>query len=231
MTKDDIITDLFHFQDFKYREFQQKLIPSVKKDSIIGVRSPRLRILAKQFISKEKIIAKNFLESLPHKYFEEDQIHMFIISLEEDFDTCLNQLNTFLPFINNWATCDQLSPKIFKKHHKALFPYILKWLNDERCYTVRFGISMLMKHFLDDDFRNDHLSLITSIHSEEYYVNMMRAWYVVEALVKQYKSSIMVLEQHQLDDWTHNRTIKKAIESHKITDIQKEYIKSLRIKQ
>ena len=222
------LEELFNLQDKKYGEFQIKLIPTVDPKSIIGVRTPELRKLAKEIIKEKDYEA--FLNDLPHKYFEENQLHAFIISEIKDYDKCVGEVNKFLPYVDNWATCDQMSPKVFKKNHDKLIDDINKWIKSKETYTIRFGIGILMQHFLDEDFKVEHLKLVANIKSEEYYVNMMRAWYFATALSKQYESAIKYIENNSLDVWTHNKTIQKAIESYRITDKQKEYLRSLKKK-
>lgn len=223
-----IVDELFKLQDIKYRDFQVKLIPNKSIDGMIGVRTTDLRKLAKHLV-KEKSYSL-FLNDLPHKYFDEYQLHAFIISDLKDYDECISYLNKFLPFVDNWATCDQMSPKVFKKYHTELLEQIKVWIKSEHAYTIRFGIGMLMQHFLDDDFNKEYLKWVSNIKSDEYYVNMMIAWYFATALAKQYKDTIPYLEKNKLDIWTHNKTIQKSIESYRITDIQKEYLKSLKRK-
>ena len=227
MITEKINKELFNLQDKKYRDFQGKLLPTVSPDSIIGVRTPELRKLTKKFAKEEKI--SEFLNNLPHKYFDENQLHAFIISEIKDYKKCIEELNKFLPFIDNWATCDQLSPKIFKKNKADLLKEINKWISSTHTYTVRFGIGMLMQHFLDEDFDIKYPKTIAKIRSEEYYINMMIAWYFATALAKQYESIIPFIENKKLDKWTHNRSIQKSVESYRITPEQKEYLKSLKL--
>lgn len=227
MITDEIRKELFLLQDEKYRDFQKKLIPTVKEETIIGVRTPALRNLAKQFAAKEGIDV--FLTELPHPYFDENQLHAFIIAADKDFAHCIYETERFLPFIDNWATCDQLSPKVFKKHHDKLLSLIKKWICSDETYTVRFSIGMLMEHFLNDDFDSAYLDMVADVQSEEYYINMMRAWYFATALAKQYDAAVKIIEKRALDTWTHNKTIQKAAESYRITLEQKEYLKSMKI--
>ena len=222
----NIENDLFKLQDIKYRDFQVKLFPTINPDSIIGVRTPILRSYAKKLIKNNNYIS--FLENLPHKYFDENQLHAFIISEIKDYDECILYLNEFLPFIDNWATCDQLSPKIFKKNHERLLDQIKKWINSSETYTIRFGIGILMQYYLDEDFKIEYLKMISKVKSNEYYVNMMIAWYFATALAKQYEKTIPFIETNKLDTWTHNKTIQKANESYRITMEHKEYLKSLK---
>lgn len=221
------ITDLLmELKDEEYANFHRKLIPNILPEKVIGVRTPALRKLAKQ-ISKESY-CRDFLKELPHSYYDENQLHGFIISEIKDFDACMEELEKFLPFIDNWATCDQTSPKIFKKRKEDLLPYIRKWLDSEHTYTIRFGIGMLMQHFLDEDFLPEYLAMVSGIQSEEYYVNMEIAWYMATALAKQWDATIPYIEQGKMDVWVHNKTIQKARESYRITQEQKEYLKGLK---
>ena len=228
MITEEIKQRLFSLQDEPYRDFQVKLIPTIDPKTMIGVRTPALRKLAKE-LSKDPDITE-FLTSLPHEYFDENQLHAFLISEIKDYKKCIAQTEKFLPFINSWATCDQLSPKVFKKHKQELLSHIQTWIKSEETYTVRFGIGMLMQHFLDDDFDPEYLELVAGIRSEEYYVNMMIAWYFATALAKQYDAVLPYLEQKKLAPWTHNKAIQKARESYRVSAEQKEYLKSLKIK-
>ena len=220
--------ELFNLQDKKYGEFQVKLIPTVDSKSIIGVRTPLLRKLAKEIIKSTDY--DSFLNDLPHKYFEENQLHAFIISEIKDYDKCVKEVNRFLPYVDNWATCDQMSPRVFKKNRDKLIDEINRWIKSTETYTIRFGIGILMEHFLNEDFKEEYLNLVSNIKSEEYYVNMMRAWYFATALAKQYSYAIKYIEDEKLDTWTHNKAIQKAIESYRITPNQKEYLRSLKKK-
>ncbi len=220
--------ELFKLQDKKYGEFQTKLIPTASPDIFIGVRTPDLRNLAKRIVKENNY--KEFLKELPHQYFDENQLHAFIISEIKDYDECLNYINEFLPYVDNWATCDQMSPKIFKKHTDKLIEEIKIWMNSKETYTIRFGIGMLMQYYLDDNFKPEYLQMVSKIKSKEYYVNMMISWYFATALAKQYEKTLPYIENKKLDTWTHNKTIQKAIESYRITLEQKEYLKSLKIK-
>ena len=229
MNKDEIVAELFRMQDKDYSLMQAKIIPTVAADRIIGVRTPALRAFAKS-LSKDNEI-DIFLSSLPHPYFDEDQLHAFVISLEKDFDKCIEQVNTFLPYIDNWATCDQLSPKAFKKEPERLLPYIQTWIKSDKVYTVRFAVGMLMQHFLGERFDTKYTDMAAEVRSEEYYVNMMIAWYFATALAKQYELVLPYLEENRLDDWVHNKAIQKSIESYRITDEQKVYLKTLKVRQ
>ena len=229
MNLNEIRVELFKMQDMDYRDFNSKLIPTVDKESMIGIRTPDLRKYAKQLGKSSDAI--EFLQTLPHKYFDENQLHAFIISEIKDFKSCVDRVNEFLPYVDNWATCDQLSPKVFKKHHKELITYIKEWLKSDKVYTLRFGIGMLMGHFLDEDFDILYPEMVSKIRSGEYYINMMIAWYFATALAKQYESVIPFIENNSLDIWTHNKAIQKAVESLRISDEKKEYLKSLKIKK
>ncbi len=226
MKQQTIQARLFELQDIKYRDFQKKLIPTVNQETI-GVRTPELRRLAKELIKSEDYA--EFLGALPHRFFDENQLHAFMISEIKDYSLCIKEVNRFLPYVNNWATCDQLSPKAFKKHKTELLGEIDKWLKSDKTYTVRFAIGMLMQHFLDGDFDPSYPERVAKIKSEEYYVNMMRAWYFATALAKQYDAALPYIEQRSLDRWTHNKTIQKAVESYRITPEQKEYLRSFKI--
>ena len=219
---------VFGLQDVGYRDFQAKLIPNIDPESIIGVRTPELKKLAAEFVKDEAI--DSFLKQLPHDHFEENQLHAFIISAVKDYDRCMELLKDFLPYIDNWATCDQLSPKVFKKHRPELLTEVRSWIKSSEVYTVRFAIGMLMEHFLNEDFKEEYPELVSEVRSEEYYVNMMIAWYFATALAKQYESTVKYLEERRLDEWTHNRSIQKAIESRRISDERKMYLKTLKIK-
>ena len=227
MITEEIRQSLFELQDIKYRDFQAKLIPGKDTEMMIGVRTPELRKLAKQMLKREEI--GEFLRDLPHRYFDEDQLHAFIVSGIKEYGKCMEELMRFLPFVDNWATCDQMSPGVFKKHRPELLAEIREWLGSEHTYTVRFGIGMLMQHFLDEDFDPAYPELVAGVHSEEYYVNMMIAWYFATALAKQYDAVRPFIEGRRLDPWTHNKTIQKAVESYRISDEQKEYLRSLKV--
>ena len=217
---------LSSLQDLKYRDMQVRIIPSVKPESIIGVRTPELRKMAKELAQSREIGV--FLENLPHKFFEENQLHAFIVSGMKDYRECLGALNRFLPYVDNWATCDQMSPRVFKKHRLELMESIRGWLGSAETYTIRFGIGMLMEHYLDEDYDPACPEMVAAVRSEEYYVNMMIAWYFATALAKQYEAVLPFITEHRLDTWTHNKAIQKAIESFRITPEQKEYLKSLK---
>ena len=227
MNRDDIAAELFRMRDKDYALLQARIIPTVPAERIIGVRTPALRAFAKDLCNDGDI--GEFLSCLPHRFFDEDQLHAFIISREKDFDKCVASVEAFLPYIDNWATCDQLSPAAFKKSPEKLLPRIQVWIGSNKTYTVRFALGMLMQHFLDERFSTSYTDLAASVRSEEYYVNMMIAWFFATALAKQYDLVIPYLEEKRLDNWVHNRTIQKSVESYRITDEQKAYLKTLKI--
>ncbi len=220
---------LFSLQDLKYKEFHSKLMPTVDSDLVIGVRTPELRKFAKEFSKTE--MAKDFLATLPHKYYEENNLHAFIISSMKDFNEVVEKLNIFLPFVDNWATCDMMRPVAFKKHHRELLCEIEKWIASDRPYTVRFGIEMLMVHFLEEDFEVSYPQKVAEIRSEEYYVRMMVAWYFATALAYRYDKILPFIEERKLEPWTHNKTIQKAVESYRITPEQKRFLQNFKIKK
>ena len=228
MLTDEIREELLQLQDTTYRDFQSKLIPTADPETFIGVRTPELRKLAKQLIKRDDI--RSFLEELPHRTFDENQLHAFLLSERKDYETCIKEVEQFLPFVDNWATCDQMSPKVFRKHRPELLEHIRCWLQSDKTYAVRFGIGMLMEHFLDEDFDPSYPEMVAELRSDEYYINMMIAWYFATALAKQYDSVLPFLEKHRLDVWTHNKTIQKSVESYRITPEQKAYLKSIKRK-
>lgn len=219
---------LFELQDLKYRNFNSSLIPTVDKETVIGVRTPQLRKLAKE-LSKDPDIGV-FLKILPHKYYEENNLHGLIIEGMKDYDKCIAEMELFLPYIDNWATCDIISPKVFKKHLPELLDEIKVWIGSDHTYTIRLGIEMLMSFYLDDHFKPEYPEMVAGVKSEEYYVNMMIAWYFATALAKQYDAVIPFIEGKRLDKWTHNKAIQKSVESYRITPEQKAYLKMLKIK-
>lgn len=233
MNKTTIITNvqtrLFELQDLKYRDFHAKLMLTVNKEKIIGVRTPALRVFAKKYGKTDE--AKEYLQILPHQYYEENNLHGLLIEQIKDYDTCLEELERFLPYIDNWATCDLLALHMMKKHRDIFIREIYRWMGSDKPYTIRFGISMLMRHYLDEEFKPEYAEKVASIRSEEYYVNMMRAWYFATALTKQYEKILPFLEEQRMDIWTHNKTIQKSIESYRITKEQKDYLRTLRIRK
>ena len=214
---------LFEMQDLKYRDFHSKLMPTINKDFIIGVRIPALRKFAKELKNET-----DFLNSLPHRYYEENNLHAFLIEQIKDFKTALSKTNEFLPYIDNWATCDSFLPKVFKDNKKELLPHIFKWLNSSHTYTVRYAIGLLLKLFLDDDFKKEYLETVSKIKSDEYYINMMISWYFATALSKQYNETTPYITEKRLPKWIHNKAIRKAIESYRISNETKNYLKSLK---
>lgn len=222
-----ILEYLFKNQDEKYADFQSKLTPTVDRSLFIGVRTPILRSLAKEIYSTPK--ADEFLKSLPHKYYEENNLHAFLLERIKDYPTAIKAVEEFLPFVDNWATCDQMCLSIFKKNTDKLLPKISEWLLSNKTYTVRFGVGCLMGFYLDDKFKASQLILVRDVKSDEYYINMMRAWYFATALAKQWESTIPIIEEKSLDIFTHNKTIRKAIESNRITDEQKAYLRTLSV--
>ncbi|MBR2877381.1 MAG: DNA alkylation repair protein [Clostridia bacterium] len=228
MSIDKITTHLFSLQDISYKEFNSKLIPSVNKDDVIGVRIPELRRYAKELKGTSE--STEFLNSLPHKYTEEYNLHALLLEYIKSYGDTINALNKFLPYVDNWATCDIMSMKVFKKHLDILPEQLDIWLNSPHTYTIRFAIKMYMTYYLDEGFNSEYMKKIAGVRSDEYYVNMMIAWYFATALAKQYDSAIKLLENKELPVWVHNKTIQKAVESYRITAKQKEYLKSLKIK-
>ena len=226
MITEEIERALFALQDAPYRDFQAGLLPTVDPKTIIGVRTPALRSYAKELAKHPEI--GDFIAALPHPYFDENQLHAFIISLEKDYAKCAEEVNAFLPFVDNWATCDQLSPKVFKKHRAELLGEIKAWLASARTYTVRFGVGMLMEHFLDADFDPVYPEWVAALRSDEYYINMMIAWYFATALAKQYDAALPFIEGNRLDVWTHNKAIQKALESYRVPPERKDYLRSLK---
>lgn len=223
MTVSERLADL---SDEKFRDFQSKLVPNIPKETILGVRTPALRKIAKDIKgTKEEEI---FLAELPHKYYEENLVHFFLISMIRDFDECVKAVEAFLPYVDCWPVCDQSSPKVFAKNHKELIPLIKKWIKSKHVYTVRFGIRMLMNEFLGDDFRQEYLEWVAKINSEQYYIKMMIAWFFATALAKQYDMAIVYIEEHRLEPWTHKKAIQKAVESYRVSDEHKAYLKTLR---
>lgn len=225
---DEIRKELFAQQDTGYKSLQERTINNIDPDSIIGVRTPVLRAYAKELGKREDV--SEFLGVLPHEFFDEDQLQAFIISGMKDYDACMNELEKFLPYVNNWATCDQMSPKVIKKHKQELLKHIKVWIKSKETYTIRFGVGMLMEHFLDEDFDPKYPEMVSKLRSDEYYVNMMIAWYFATALAKQYDAALPWIEQGRLSRWTHNKTIQKAVESFRVSDEHKAALKALRIK-
>ncbi len=218
----DIQKRLFELQDTKYRAFTAKLIPNIDAKTIIGVRTPTLRKLAKD------VADRDFTSCLPHKYYEENNLHAFMIADIKDYNECIAEINRFLPCIDNWATCDSLRPKCFKNNKEKLILDVKKWVSSKHTYTIRFGIEMLMVHFLDEDFKYEYHDIVSNVKSDEYYVNMMIAWYFATALAKKWESTIGYITENRLPLWVHNKTIQKAIESYRITNAKEEYLRELK---
>lgn len=213
-------------KDDEYKKFQAKLVPNIPPETILGVRTPKMRKIAGEVFKSD--YKDEFLSDLPHKYYEENLIHFFVLAMIKDFDECVRLVEIFLPYIDCWPVSDQATPKSFKKNHKKLLPYIKKWISSQHTYTARFGIRMLMNEFLGEDFKEEYLELVASKKSEEYYLKMMIAWYFATALAKRYDESVKYIEEGRLDEWVHKKAIQKAVESYRVTDEHKKYLKSLR---
>lgn len=227
MTNEEIRNCLFELKDEKYKEFTLKLIPGLEPDNVIGVRTPQIAKIAKEIIKSGDY--SSFLDDCPHKYYEEMGIHVAIINSMKDYDSVIREIDRFIPYVDNWATCDGIKPrKAFSKNCDRLIIDAKRWIKSEHIYTKRFGIEMIMNFFLDDNFKREYNDLVASIRSDEYYINMMIAWYFATALAKQYNDTIPFIENRRLDEWTHKKTIQKARESYRITEEQKEYLKSLK---
>ena len=226
MNAEEIRKTLFSLRDETYRNFQIKLIPTVPPDTVIGVRTPDLRKLAKTLVKDKDVFS--FLHALPHRYFDENQLHAFILSEIKNYENCVKETEAFLPHIDNWATCDQLSPAVFKKHKQELMPHIDRWLSSDKTYTVRFAVGMLLANYLDADFEPSHLEKVAALSSDEYYIMMMKAWYFATALAKNYDEVLPFIENDSLDKWTRSKAIQKARESFRVSDEHKEYLKSLK---
>lgn len=219
---------LFALQDTAYRDFQCKLTPSIKPETVIGVRAPAIRTIAKEYAKSPD--AAVFLSALPHAYYEENNLHAALIGGIKDYGACVAAVDAFLPYVDNWATCDSLKPAVFKKRLDVLPREIERWLSSSHTYTIRFGVEMLMNHYLDAAFDESYLARVAALRSEEYYVNMMIAWYFATALAKQYDAALPYIEGRRLGAWTHNKAIQKAIESYRVTEEQKAYLRTRKIK-
>ena len=217
---------LAEVKDDAYREFLAKLVPNIPKETILGVRTPEMRKIAKEVFESAERDA--FLNDLPHKYYEENLIHFFVLAMIRDFNECVRRVEAFLPYVDCWPASDQATPKSFRKNHEKLLPYIEKWIASDHVYTARFGLRMLMNEFLDADFKEEYLALAASKQGEDYYLKMMIAWFFATALAKRYDETVPYLEQHRLDEWVHKKAIQKAIESFRVSDAHKEYLKRLR---
>ena len=223
-----VLERLKNVSDNEYQEFQAKLVPNISRDLILGVRTPDLRNIAKEIKGTEE--AKEFLSVLPHKYYEENLIHIFLISMIKDFDLCVEELDRFLPYVDCWPVSDQSSPKVFSKNHIKLIPIIKKWISSDHIYTARFGIRILMNEFLGDDFDKEYLSIVANKKGDDYYLKMMIAWYFATALAKNWDGVIDYITDNRLPAWVHNKTIQKAVESYRITGKQKDFLRKYKIK-
>ena len=219
---------LFTFQDTDYKAFNKTLLPTVDEHTMIGIRMPVLKKFAKEFFRTEPECVADFMNSLPHQYFEENNLHAFFIENISDFDTAIKETERFLPFIDNWATCDSFAPRIFKKYPDAVYQKILQWIQSDHPYTVRYAIGLLLSNYLDEQFRPEMLELVSNVRSSEYYIDMMIAWYFSFALIKQYDKAIPYIEKKILDPFTHRKTIQKAVESRRISVEIKAYLKTLK---
>ena len=223
---EEIQKHLFELQDIKYRDFHSRLMPDTDKETVIGIRVPVLRKYAKSIAGTE--LSEKFIKELTHHYYEENNLHMMLITRIKDYDRCISEIERFLPYIDNWATCDFPAPKCFENHKEELLPVIKCWIASSETYTIRYGIGMLMRLYLDEDFEPEYVKLVAGVESDEYYVNMMIAWYMATALAKQWDAVIPYIEEHRMSDWVHRKTIQKAVESYRITDEQKRYLKGYR---
>ena len=223
---EEIQKQLFELQDMAYRDFHSRLMPDIDKETVIGIRVPVLRKYAKSIAGTE--LAEKFIKELPHCYYEENNLHMMLITGIKDYDRCISEIERFLPYIDNWATCDFPAPKCFENHKEELLPVIKRWIASSETYTIRYGIGMLMRLYLDADFDPEYVKLVAGVESDEYYVNMMIAWYMATALAKQWDAVVPYIEEHRMSDWVHRKTIQKAVESYRITDEQKRYLKGYR---
>lgn len=221
-----LFTRLSAVRDDDYKQFQAKLVPNISPDTILGVRTPDLRTIAKEVFASGDRDA--FLNDLPHKYYEENLIHFFVLALIKNFDECVQGVEAFLPYVDCWPVSDQATPKVFTKNHQKLLPYIREWITSEHVYTARFGIRMLMNEFLGNDFKEEYPELVASKKGDDYYLKMMIAWYFATALAKKYDETIPYFENRKLDEWVHRKAIQKAVESYRVTDEHKDYLKGLR---
>ena len=232
---DSVITtiqsELFSMQDTDYRDFHSKLMPNIAKERVIGVRTPQLRKYSRDLYKERRESADSFMNVLPHTYYEENNVHAFLIEQIKDYEECISELDRFLPYVDNWATCDMMAPKVFKKHLPQLLTDIKRWIASEHTYMTRFAIDMLMKFYLEEAFDIEYAEMVAAVQSEEYYIKMVVAWYFATALAKQYDVILPYIEENRLDVWTHNKTSQKAVESYRITSEQKEYLKTLKRKE
>ena len=223
-----LYSELIKMKDEKYKQFNCKLIPNVDPEKCIGIRTPQLRKFAKLY-SKDPDCEK-FIHILPHEYYEENNLHAMIISLEKDVEKTYEMLDEFLPYVDNWGTCDIISPVCFKKHPGDLIDKTRQWLTSSHTYTIRFAIGVLMSYYFDEKFDDAYLKLVADVKSDEYYVNMMIAWYFATALAKQYDSALPYIENNCLTKWTHNKAIQKALESYRVSQQHKDYLRKLKVK-
>ncbi|MBP5184552.1 MAG: DNA alkylation repair protein [Lachnospiraceae bacterium] len=210
----------------EFKDFQSNLVPNIPKDTVLGVRTPDMRRIAKELKGTPEAAA--FLKDLPHKYYEENLVHFFLIAMIKDFDECVKAVEDFLPYVDCWPVCDQSSPKVFTKNHAAILPYIKKWIASDHVYTARFGIRILMNEFLGDDFKPEYLEWVAGVKGEDYYIKMMVAWYFATALAKKYEETVPYIVERRLEPWTHKKAIQKACESFRVTDEHKEHLKQYR---
>lgn len=218
--------ELFKLQDTEYRDFNSSLIPGIDKETVIGIRTPVLRKFAKEYAKSGEI--EQFMRELPHEFYEENNLHMMLIGQIKDYDKCISETEKFLPHIDNWATCDSPLPKCFDKNKEDVLERAKNWIATDATYVKRYGMGVMMRLFLDEDFKEEYIQLVASVKSEEYYVNMMIAWYMATALAKQWDAAIPYIQEHRLSEWVHRKSIQKAVESYRITPEQKEYLKGLR---
>ena len=223
-----IQAELFALRDGEYGDFNAKLIPSIDRRRVIGVRTQELRAMTKRLHGTAQ--AEEFLHALPHEYFEENQLHAFLLEYEKDYSALIAALDAFLPYVDNWATCDQMNPKSLGRNKEALLAKIREWLASGRCYTVRYAIGQLMRWYLDADFKPEYADMVAAVRSEEYYVRMMAAWYFATALAKQYDAVLPYFTERKLDAWTHNKAIQKAVESYRVSDEHKTALRRLKVK-
>ncbi len=226
---DDIRRFLFDNSEQQYRDFSHSLLPTIDKSRLIGVRAPVIRKLAKSVGSTDT--AQAFVSDLPHRYYEENNLHGYLVANQKDFHTAIKMVEKFLPYVDNWATCDNMRPKVFSKHLDLLYPYVLKFVQSSHTYTVRYGVGLLNSYYLDDGFEREHLELVCGIKSDEYYIDMMIAWYMATALFMQYDTAIEYIENKRLKPFVHNKAIQKACESFRVTDEHKEYLRTLKIRR
>ena len=214
-------------KDEKYRDFTLPLIPNVDKDSFIGVRLPIIKKYAKQIDNKSK---EEFLDSLPHKYHEENLLHAFILSNIKDYDEFIKQVDKFLPYVSNWSISDTICNKYLNKHKDKLIVEIYKWLKSDELYRVRYAVKCLMNYYLGEDFKEEHIDAVSKVKLDDYYVQMMIAWYLATGLAKNYNDFIKAIENKKFTPFIHNKAIQKAIESYRVSDEHKEYLRSLKVK-